>query len=125
MILRDAAQVRVHPGMTVPLLRVESLECDGYQRLRDAIQIHACCALFDLAIANTNTYLSIRKEIRPKDNTPQRSHPWRMFYPLGPGFLPRPKNHRFSHDCCALTSTPVSDMRIVWLSNILSSTAAN
>ena len=27
------------------------------------------CALFDLALALANTYLSIRKEIRPKDNS--------------------------------------------------------
>jgi hypothetical protein len=51
----------------------ESLECDCFKNLRDGIQIHACCALFDLALASTDTYLSDQEEIRPRDNTPKRS----------------------------------------------------
>jgi hypothetical protein len=42
-------------------------------------KIGAKCAMFALAIGPVNTYLLGQEGNSPKDNTPQRSLPWRMF----------------------------------------------
>ena len=55
-------------------------------------------------------YLSVRQVGNsPKDNSAKGAILWRTYSPLGPGFLPRPKNPHFSHDYCALTPSSASD----------------
>ena len=89
-------------------------ERDCFERLRDEIRIHACCALFDLALASTNTYLSIRKEIRPRDNTPQKEPSMANVLSTGAWLSAPTKKPSFFARLLPLISKRVSGMRTVW-----------